>query len=178
MDRGYVKLSSKFYLPVKVMTWTWTSISAACTVTLRQGHGQQLCQILSRSNMAVRSSDQDTYFSYVCTDIGLRSQHNIQIQHGRINGLVDKDFGYMWSCRYDVGSRSWHYLGCCTTIMWRKNKLLKYVKWTRSNNTESCDKNFDEQKKRNFVIIYNKASSVAFDINLYIHVLVNITLMG
>ena len=31
------------------------------------GHGQQLCEILSRSNMAVRSYDPDTDFGYVCT---------------------------------------------------------------------------------------------------------------
>ena len=31
------------------------------------GHGQQLCEILSRSNMAVRSYGPDTDFGYVCT---------------------------------------------------------------------------------------------------------------
>ena len=31
------------------------------------GHGQQLCEILSRSNMAVRSYGLDTDFGYVCT---------------------------------------------------------------------------------------------------------------
>ena len=31
------------------------------------GHGQQLCEILSRSNMAVRSYGPDTEFGYVCT---------------------------------------------------------------------------------------------------------------
>ena len=31
------------------------------------GHGQQLCEILSRSNLAVRSYGQDTDFGYVCT---------------------------------------------------------------------------------------------------------------
>ena len=31
------------------------------------GHGQQLCEILSRSNLAVRSYSQDTDFQYVCT---------------------------------------------------------------------------------------------------------------
>ena len=30
------------------------------------GHGQQLCEILSRSNMAVRSYCPDTEFGYVC----------------------------------------------------------------------------------------------------------------
>ena len=42
-------------------------------MTLTQGydtpldHGQQLCEILSRSNMAVRSYCTDTDFGYVCT---------------------------------------------------------------------------------------------------------------
>ena len=31
------------------------------------GHGQQLCEILSRSNMAMRSYDPDTDFGYVFT---------------------------------------------------------------------------------------------------------------
>ena len=31
------------------------------------GHGQQLCEILSRSNMEVRSYGPDTEFRYVCT---------------------------------------------------------------------------------------------------------------
>ena len=31
------------------------------------GHGQQLCEILSRSNIAVRSYGPDTDVRYVCT---------------------------------------------------------------------------------------------------------------
>ena len=31
------------------------------------GHGQQWCEILSRSNMAVKSYGPDTDFGYVCT---------------------------------------------------------------------------------------------------------------
>ena len=31
------------------------------------GHGQQLCEISSRSNLTVRSYGPDTYFGYVCT---------------------------------------------------------------------------------------------------------------
>ena len=48
------------------------------------GHGQQLCKILSRSNMAVKTSGLDTDF-----DCSLRP----------------------WPWRYDLGSRSWHTLG-------------------------------------------------------------------
>ena len=31
------------------------------------GHGQQLCEILSRSNLAVRGYGRDTDFQYMCT---------------------------------------------------------------------------------------------------------------
>ena len=49
--------------------WPWIKVM----MTLDQGHdtplrhGQQFCEILSRSNMAVRSYDLDTDFGYVCT---------------------------------------------------------------------------------------------------------------
>ena len=56
------------------------------------GHGQQLCEILSRSNMAVRSYGLDT-------DMGLCAL-------------------WPWPCRYDLGSRSWHTFGTWTTIVW------------------------------------------------------------
>ena len=54
------------------------------------GHGQQLCEILSRSNLTVR-------------------------RYG-----LGTDFGYMafWPCDLDLGSRSWHTLGSWTTIVW------------------------------------------------------------
>ena len=32
-----------------------------------RSHGKQLCEILSRSNLAVMSYDPDTDFGYVCT---------------------------------------------------------------------------------------------------------------
>ena len=51
------------------MVWTRFRIC----VTLGQGHdtplghGQQLCEILSRSKLTVRSYGSDTDFGYVCT---------------------------------------------------------------------------------------------------------------
>ena len=33
------------------------------------GHGQQFSEILSRSNLAIRSYDPDMDFDYVCTEI-------------------------------------------------------------------------------------------------------------
>ena len=53
-------------------------------MTLVQGHdaplchGQQLCEILSRSNMAVRSYGPDMDFDYVCSDLDLRDMTLIQ----------------------------------------------------------------------------------------------------
>ena len=55
-----------------------TRISSICDldlggITLGQGHdtplghGEQLCEILSRSNLAVRSYGPDTDFQYMCT---------------------------------------------------------------------------------------------------------------
>ena len=55
-------------------------------------HGQQLCEILSRSNLAVRSYGLDMDFQYVCT-VTLTLE--------------------IWP-----GSRSWHTLGSWTTIVW------------------------------------------------------------
>ena len=52
--------------------------------------GQQLCKILSRSNLAVRSYGPDEDFQYM----------------------------WPWHWRYDLGSRSWHTLGSWTTNVW------------------------------------------------------------
>ena len=57
------------------------------------GHGQQLCELLSRSNLAVRSYGPDTDLQYICA-------------------LLPSPWGY------DLGSRSWHTLGSWTTIVW------------------------------------------------------------
>ena len=72
----------KYYLDP---TWQWRVMARThifcyvCTLTLTLevwpwvkvmtplGHGQQLCEILSRSNMAMRSYGPDTEFVYVCT---------------------------------------------------------------------------------------------------------------
>ena len=72
-------------------------------MTLGQGHdtplknGQQLCEILSRSNLALMSYGPDTDLGYVCT------------------------VTLTW--RYDLGSRSWLTLGSWTTVVW--NILVK-----------------------------------------------------
>ena len=51
-----------------------TDFEYVCNVTLKiqghettLGHGQQLCELLSRSNMAMGSYGLDTDFGYVCT---------------------------------------------------------------------------------------------------------------
>ena len=52
-------------------------------------HGQQLCEILFRSDMAVKSYGLDTDFGYVCTmtlDLGIMSLgqgHDTPLGHGQ-----------------------------------------------------------------------------------------------
>ena len=66
-------------------------------ITLCQGHdqpfsnGQQLCEILSRANMTEKSYGPDTDFGYVRYAL------------------------WPWPWRYDLGSKSWQYLGQWTT---------------------------------------------------------------
>ena len=56
------------------------------------GHGQQLCEILSTSNLAVRSYGPDT-------DLGMCAL-------------------WPWNKRYNLGSRSWHTLVSWTIMVW------------------------------------------------------------
>ena len=116
-------------------------------MTLDQGHdttlgyGQQLCEILSRSNMVVRSYGPDTDFGYVCTVtliweiwpwVKIMSHPlvkvNICVKYypdptwqwrvmawTRILGMCEL---WPWTWRYDPGSRSWHPLGSRKKIVW------------------------------------------------------------
>ena len=105
------------------------------------GHGQQLCEILSRYNMAVRSYCPDTDFGYVCTvTLTLEIWPLVKVMtHPRVMdnncvkyypdptwqwGVIDRTriLGmcalWPWPWRYDLGSRSWHILGSLTIIVW------------------------------------------------------------
>ena len=161
-------------------------------MTLGQGHDtplchvQQLCEILSRFNMAVRSYGPDTDFGYLCTvtltfEVWLRAKvmtHPWVMDNNCVKYYLDQTWpwevmtrtqilgmcalwpwpwvmthpvmynncvkylkldptwhgGVMawtqnlgmcglwpWPWRYDLGSRSWHTLGSCTTIVWNIN---------------------------------------------------------
>ena len=105
------------------------------------GHGQQLCEILSRSNLAVRSYGPDTDFGYVCM-VTLTLEiwpcvtvmtHPWVMDNNCVKYYPDPiwQWGVMartqilgmcalwpWPWRYDLGSRSWHILGSWTTILW------------------------------------------------------------
>ena len=105
------------------------------------GNGQQLCEILSRSNLAVSSYGPDTDFQYVCT-VTLTSEiwpwvkvmtHPWVMDNNCVKYNPDPttQWGVMartpissmcalWPrpWRYDLGSRSWHILGSWTTIVW------------------------------------------------------------
>ena len=116
-------------------------------MTLGQGHdtplrhGQQLCEILSRSNLAVRSYGPDTDIQYVCT-VTLTLEiwpwvkvmtHPWVMDNNCVKYYPDPtwQWGVMaririssmcalwpWPWRYDFGSRSWHTLASWTTIVW------------------------------------------------------------
>ena len=105
------------------------------------GHGQQLCEILSRSNMAMRSYGPDKDFQYMCT-VTLTLEiwpwvkvmtHPSVIDNKCVKYYPDPiwQWGVMartripsmcavWPLpwRYDLGSRSWHNLGSWPTIVW------------------------------------------------------------
>ena len=76
------------------------------------GHGQQLCEILSRSHLAVRSYGPDKDFGYVCSDLDLGDMtlgqgHDTPLGHGQLCEILsrshlavrsnspDTDLGYM-----------------------------------------------------------------------------------
>ena len=67
-----INLTIKSYGP-DTDFWYECFVNLTLRLTLGEGHdtplshGQQLCEILSRSNMTVRSYGPDTYFGYVCT---------------------------------------------------------------------------------------------------------------
>ena len=118
------------------------------------GHGQQLCEILSRSNLAMRSYGPDTDFGYVCT-VTLTSEiwpwvkvrtHPSVIDNNRVKYYPDRTWQWEvmartlilgccalwpWPWRYDLGSRSWHTLGLWTTIVWNiiQIQLSSEVLW-------------------------------------------------
>ena len=105
------------------------------------GHGQQLCEMLSRSNLVVRSYDPDTDFGYVYTmtlTLEIRPYvklmtHPWVMDSNCVNNYPGAiwQWGVMtrtrilgmfalwpWPLRYDLGSKSWHILGSWTTILW------------------------------------------------------------
>ena len=138
-------------------TWFWVCVHCdhdLGDMTLGQGHdtslghGQQLCEILSRSNMAVRSYGPVTDFWYMCT-VTLTSEiwpwvkvmtHPWAMDNNCVKYYEYPDptwqWGVMaqtqissicalwpWSWRYDLGSRSWHTLGSWTSIVWNIIKI-------------------------------------------------------
>ena len=144
---------------IKIPTWQWELwpghefwVCVQCDLDLRdmtlgQGHdtsfcdGQQLCEILSRSNMAVRSFGPDTVFLCVCTatltleiwpwakvmthpwvmDNNFVKYYQDPTSWWRVMART-QIFGMCalrpWHWSYDLGSRSWHTLLWWTTIVW------------------------------------------------------------
>ena len=115
------------------------------------GHGQQLCGILSRSTLAVRSYGPDRDFGYVCT-LTLTFEiwswvkvitHPWVMDNNCVEYYPDPSWqwGVMawtrilvcmcalwpWPWRYDLGSRSWYTLGSWTTIVWNIIQIEQVV---------------------------------------------------
>ena len=164
MDNIWVKYYPDPICPWGVMAWTRILVYV-CNVTftledmtLGQGHGtpldhgQQLCKILSSSNMAVRSYGLDLRIFGMCVlwpwpwkfDFGSRSWHTlgpwttivwniIQIQHSSEelwpgHGYLGMCALWPWPWRYDLESRSWHWrlrhtLWSWATIVWNIIKI-------------------------------------------------------
>ena len=115
------------------------------------GHGQPLCEILSRSNMAVKSYCPDTEFGYVCT-VTLTLEvwpwikvmtHPWVMDNNCVKYYPDPTWQWgviaririlgmcalwPWPWRYDIGSRSWHILGSWTIIVWNIIQIGQGVK--------------------------------------------------
>ena len=116
-------------------------------MTLSQGHHtplsnwQELCEILSRLNLAVRSYGPDKDFWYVCTVIlTLEIWPWVKVMtypwvmnNNCVKYYPDTNLQWWvmartwifsictlwpWPWRYDLVSRSWHTLGSWTTIVW------------------------------------------------------------
>ena len=121
---------------------TVLGMCALCPWTRRSfGHRQLVCEILSRSNLAVRSYGPDMDFRYMCT-VTLTSEIWQRVKVMTLPWVMDNNCvkyyphqtwqsGVMartrissicalwpWHWRYDLGSRSWHFLGSWTTIVW------------------------------------------------------------
>ena len=109
------------------MIWPWVKVMI------------RLCEIFSRSNLAMRSYGSDRGFGYVCTvTLTLQICHwdkvmthpwvmdnkclkYYQVPTWQWGVMVQTQiFGTLWPWpwRYDLRSRSWHTLGSWATIVW------------------------------------------------------------
>ena len=117
LDNNYVKCHPNLSHSWKVTAWTNDTPF---------GHGKQLCEISSRSNMAVRSYGPNTDFGYTSKCIRTLTLEmwpwvKFITHHWVMNNNCvklrtygpDTDFGYVCKVnltsryRYDLGSRSW-----------------------------------------------------------------------
>ena len=152
MDNNFLKYYPDPIWQWGVMAWTQIWVCVCPDLEIRDiilgqghdaplGHGQWLCEILSRSNLAVRSNGLDTDFGYVST-VTLTLEiwpwvkvmtHPWVMDNNWVIYYPDPiwQWGVMartlflgmctlwpWPRRYDLGSRSWHTLVSWTTIVW------------------------------------------------------------
>ena len=135
---------------VKVMTHLWTI------------HGQQLCEILSRSNMALSYLPRHRFSVFVHSDLDISNMtlgQSYDTPFGHDNKWVKykwvkyypdptwqrwvlartRIFGIcaLWPWRYDLESRSWHTLVSWITIVWNiiQIQLGSWPQWTEWDTT-------------------------------------------
>ena len=110
-------------------------------------HGQLLCEILSRSNISVRSYGPDTEFGYMCTvTLTLEIWPWLKVMtwpwvmdNNCVKYYPDQTWQWgvvawtqifgmwaLWPWRYDLGSRSWHTLGSWKISVWNIIQIPLY----------------------------------------------------
>ena len=150
----------------------------------------QLCDILSRSNLAVRSYGQDTDLGYVCT-VTLTKEiwpwvkimtHPWVMDNNCVKyypdptwswgGMAQKRILSMralwpWPWRYDLGSSSWHTLGSWATIVWNIIQIRQVVTklWPGHNVNRRTDRQGDSYIQWWFVYLDTFVSGRYFRIN-------------
>ena len=150
---------------------SWPTLGSCQGHDTPLGHGQQLCEILSRSNLAMRSYGPDTDFQYVCTvTLTLESWpwegHDTPLGHGqqlceilhvfRSNFAVrnygpDKDFQYVCTLTLEI----WPWVKVMTHPWVMDNNYVKlYPDWTREYEVMATDTMWTDRQTDRVIPIY------------------------
>ena len=123
------------------------------------GHGQQLCEILSRSHLAARSYGPDTDFQYMCT-VTLNLEDTL-LGHGQhlceiLSNLAVRSYGpgtdFQYVCTVTLTLEIWPWVNVMTHPWVMDNNCVKlYPDWTREyevmarTRCEQTDRQTDRQ---------------------------------